>query len=88
VVIAGRPEAGDTRELIDVVRRCCALRPVLLLRPEGETAPEIAKIAPFTKGMGAIGGRAAAYVCSGFSCKRPVTDPKELAAILAEAGKR
>jgi uncharacterized protein YyaL (SSP411 family) len=88
VVIAGRPEAGDTRELIDVVRRCRALRPVLLLRPEGETAPEIAKIAPFTKGMDAIGGRAAAYVCSGFSCKRPVTDPKELAAILAEAGKR
>jgi uncharacterized protein YyaL (SSP411 family) len=41
VVIAGRPEAADTRELIAVVRRCRSPRPVLLLRPEGETAPEI-----------------------------------------------
>ena len=88
VVIAGRPEAGDTRELIDVVRCCRAMWPVLLLRPEGEAEPEISKIAPFTREMGAIGGRAAAYVCSGYSCKRPVTDPKELAAILAEVGKR
>jgi hypothetical protein len=88
VVIAGRPEAADTRELIEAVRRCRSPRPDLLLRPEGETDPEIAKIAPFTKEMGTIGGRAAAYVCSGFSCKRPVTDPQELAAILAEVGKR
>ena len=36
VVIAGRPEAMDTRELIDVVRRRRFPRPVLLLRPEGE----------------------------------------------------
>jgi uncharacterized protein YyaL (SSP411 family) len=41
VVIAGRPEAADTRELIAVVRRCRSPRPVRLLRPEGETAPEI-----------------------------------------------
>jgi len=88
VVIAGRPEAGDTRELIGVVRRCHSPRPVLLLRPEGETEPEIARIAPFTREMRAIHGRAAAYVCRNFSCQRPVTDPMELAAILAEAGKR
>ena len=87
VVIAGRPEAMDTRELIDVVRRCRHPRPVLLFRPEGETAPEIAELAPFTREMRAINGRAAAYVCSGFSCKRPVTDPQELAAIFAAGGK-
>jgi len=87
VVIAGRPEAMDTRELIDVVRRCRHPRPVLLFRPEGETAPEIAELAPFTREIRVINGRAAAYVCSGFSCKRPVTNPQELAAILAAGGK-
>ena len=87
VVIAGRPEAADTRELIDVVRRCRSPRPVLLLRPEGEMEPEIAEIAPFTREMRAIDGRAAAYVCRNFSCQRPVTDPKELAALLAAEGK-
>ena len=87
VVIAGRPEAMDTRGLIDVVRRCRHSRPLLLFRPEGETAPEIAELAPFTREMRAINGRAAAYVCSGFSCKQPATDPQELAAILAAGGK-
>jgi uncharacterized protein len=87
VVIAGRPEARDTLELIDVVRRRRYPRPVILFRPEGETAPEIAELAPFTREMVAINGRAAAYVCSGFSCKRPVTDPQELAAIIAAGGK-
>jgi uncharacterized protein YyaL (SSP411 family) len=44
--------------------------------------PEIVWLAPFTQTMQAIDGRAAAYVCRNFSCRRPVTDPKELAAIL------
>ena len=88
VVIVGRPEAGDTRELIEVVRRCRSPRPVLLFRPEGDTEPEIARIAPFTREMRAIDGRATAYVCRNFSCQRPVTDPKELAVVLAEGGKR
>ncbi len=87
VVIAGRPESADTRELIDVVRRCRSPRPVLLFRPEGETVPEIGELEPFTREMKTINGRAAAYVCSGFSCKQPVTDPRELAASLAEGGK-
>ena len=33
------------------------------MRPEGEEAPAIAAIAPFTKEMRAVEGRAAAYVC-------------------------
>jgi uncharacterized protein YyaL (SSP411 family) len=30
-----------------------------------------------------LGGRATAYVCEHFVCKRPVTEPEELAAQLA-----
>jgi len=84
VVIAGHPEATDTRGLIEVVRRCRSPRPVLLLRSEGETEPEIVELAPFTREMRTIGGRAAAYVCRNFSCLRPVTDPQELVAILGQ----
>ena len=33
----------------------------------------------------ALDGRATAYVCRGFACRRPVTHPDELAAQLLEA---
>ncbi len=86
VVIAGRPEAADTLELISVARRCRRPQAVLLLRPDTEKMPEIAKVVPFTREMRAIDGRAAAYVCRNFSCRRPVTAPEDLAAILAGEG--
>ena len=83
VVIAGRPEREDTNALLAVVRRVYLPHLTLLLRPEGEEAPAITEIAPFTREMQSLGGRAAAYVCTDFSCRRPVTDPHELEALLA-----
>ncbi|MCE5263841.1 MAG: thioredoxin domain-containing protein [Deltaproteobacteria bacterium] len=88
VVIAGRASAEDIRELIDVVRQSRLPHPVLLIRPEGEAEPAITGIAPFTREMRPIDGRAAAYVCRNFSCRQPVTDPEALAALLAEEGQQ
>ena len=87
VVIAGRPGREDTNALLAVLRRVYLPHLTLLLRPEGEEAPAITKIAPFTREMQSLGGRAAAYVCTGFSCRRPVTDPHELEALLAAGDK-
>ena len=33
--------------------------------------------------MSPIDGKPAAYVCENFTCKAPVTDPRELAALLS-----
>jgi uncharacterized protein len=82
VVIAGRPGAEDTGKLLDVLRRRYLPSLTLLVRPEGETNPRIAALTPFVRQMRAVEGRAAAYVCAGFSCRRPVTDPQELAELL------
>ncbi len=88
VVIAGLRGGEDTSALLAVIRRRYLPNLTLLMRPEGEDAPAIAAIAPFTKEMRAIEGRAAAYVCAGFSCRQPVTDPKALAALLGAEMKR
>jgi hypothetical protein len=87
VVIAGCPGAEDTRKMQGALRRVYLPSLTVFFRPEGEEGEEIARIAPFTAGMGAIGGRAAAWVCTGFSCSRPVTDPAELTALLSREGK-
>ncbi|MHB9096542.1 MAG: thioredoxin domain-containing protein [Syntrophales bacterium] len=88
VVIAGRPGEKDTSALLAVLRRHYLPNLTLLMRPEGEDAPAIAAIAPFTKEMRAVEGRATAYVCARFSCRRPVTDPRALGALLTEEMKR
>ena len=88
VVIAGDPGSGQTAALLAVLREMHLPGLTVLLRPPGEEGARIAALAPFTRAMGPVGGRSAAYVCTGFACRQPVTGPEELAALLASVGKR
>ena len=89
VVVVGRPDAPDTRELLATVRGACLRDVAVLFKPAagGDAAAAVERLAPFTKGMDAGGGRAAAYVCSERSCTRPVSSAGELVeALKAPAG--
>ena len=67
----------DTRALERVVRG--AFRPHLVLAGgDGSDSGGV----PLLEGRTPLGGRAAAYVCEGFTCKQPVSDPGELEALL------
>jgi uncharacterized protein YyaL (SSP411 family) len=52
-----------------------AYRPgtVVLVKPDGERASELAALAPFTEPHGMIDGLPTAYVCSGNTCNAPTT---------------
>jgi len=76
VVIAGAPDAEDTRALVDVVRSLYTPFAVVLQRPTGTSV--LTEIAPFTEAQTPVDGAAAAYVCQEFRCEAPTTDPAAL----------
>jgi uncharacterized protein YyaL (SSP411 family) len=69
---------ADTAELQHAVR--AEFRPhVVLAGGDGGDAAGV----PLLEGRTALDGAAAAYVCERFTCRRPVTEPAELQALLA-----
>jgi uncharacterized protein YyaL (SSP411 family) len=83
VVIVGQPEAADTTALLKPLRAFFAPNMVVLLRPSGEQGSEVIKLAPFSKAMQTVDGKATAYVCRNRSCLAPVTDAGELMKLLS-----
>jgi uncharacterized protein len=77
VAIVGNPGAADTGALLAVARRGFQPYRVLALGSTESSTLEL------LRGRSAIDGYATAYVCHGFACRRPVTEPAELAADLA-----
>jgi len=82
IVIAGKPGAKDTQEMLDAVRQTFLPNRVLLLRPQGAGSGAITAIAPYAKDMKAEGGRATAYVCRNFACAKPVRTVNEMVGLL------
>ncbi|MBX6343207.1 MAG: thioredoxin domain-containing protein, partial [Thermomicrobiaceae bacterium] len=79
VALVGDPADPGTRALLAVVRRpYLPHKVVALARPGGDEASRV----PLLAGREAQEGRPTAYVCRGFACLQPVTDPAALAAQL------
>jgi uncharacterized protein YyaL (SSP411 family) len=77
VAIVGDRGAPATRALVEVARK--GFQPYRVLAV-GE--PESSSL-DLMNGRVAVGGRATAYVCRDFTCRRPVMAPEDLAAELA-----
>jgi uncharacterized protein YyaL (SSP411 family) len=75
IVIAGEPDAADTRAMLAAFRERYLPHKVLLLRPADGAA--LARLAPFTGEMRSLDGKATAYICRDFACQRPTTDTAE-----------
>jgi uncharacterized protein YyaL (SSP411 family) len=84
VAIVGDPEGGDTRAMVAEANRR-RFRPNLVLAVGAADDAEARRAIPLLRDRAAVGGRATAYVCEGFSCRLPVTDALALADQLGEA---
>jgi uncharacterized protein YyaL (SSP411 family) len=82
VVLAGDSGEAATQDLIAAAQRSFAPRKALLLAAPGPIGERLAELAPFTRGMGPVEGKPAAYVCRAHACQRPVTSADELKALL------
>jgi uncharacterized protein YyaL (SSP411 family) len=80
IAIVGDPAADDTRALLAVVRS--GFRPNQVIAVSA--TPEASAV-PLLHDRTAIDGAATAYLCRGFACRRPTTDPAELAGQLQES---
>ena len=74
VAIVGDLDAADTRALLAEVPG--VYRPGLVLAAAAD--PEASAV-PLLHGRTRLDGQATAYVCRGFACRQPVTDPAALA---------
>ena len=82
IIIAGQPDADDTRALLREVRRRYLPHRVLLLLDAGPGQHFLSECNPFFKSLSRLDGRATAYVCENFACQLPTTDPAMLDRLL------
>lgn len=83
VVLAGQADDPALLAMLDALRQDFAPRRSWLLLPSGPAGQEVATLAPFTRGMGPLKGRATAYVCQDQACQQPVTSLAALKEALA-----
>jgi uncharacterized protein YyaL (SSP411 family) len=81
VAIVGSPDAAETRDLVREVWRRYLPNAVLAVGQPDDA--EATRVVPLLADRIPLNGKPAAYVCERFVCKRPVSDPAELAAQLA-----
>ncbi len=82
VVIAGKPGASDTQELMESLFSVYQPRKVVLLRATDREDSDLGKVAPFAARMGEQDGKAAAYVCRDQACEQPTSDPASMRELL------
>jgi len=82
VAIVAGPDEEATRSLVRAAHARLVRNLTVVGRPDGAAVPGV----PLLADRGLVDGRAAAYVCRGYACRLPVTDPaavgNEMAAIL------
>jgi uncharacterized protein YyaL (SSP411 family) len=84
IVIVGKKDSDDTKVIRKALGNYYLPHVLVLFRPRDESDNLITTLAPFTSSLAAIGGRAAAYICSGHTCAIPTTKPEKMLEMLGE----
>lgn len=78
VVIAGKSEAKNTKDMIRDLRREFIPNKVVLFHPVEEKSPAIYRLAPFVRKQKILEDKATVYVCYNYACQQPTDDPDHM----------
>jgi uncharacterized protein YyaL (SSP411 family) len=81
----GATSSEEMRALLQEVHRHFLPNKVLMLADGGEGQKFLGEKNEAIGAMSMVDGKSAAYVCENFTCKAPVTDPKQLADLLSKS---
>ncbi len=82
IVIAGDPQAADTRRMLRLVQSRFIPVKILMLADGGKDQAALTRWLPFMNGVSRLKGKATAYVCVDYACNLPTSDPGTLDKIL------
>ena len=82
IVIAGDPEAMDTKDMLTALRTHFIPNKVVLLAPTNVTSRKIDTHSELTRYKTSIDNKATAYICVGTMCKQPTTDVNKMLEML------
>ncbi|MEK6777688.1 MAG: thioredoxin domain-containing protein [bacterium] len=84
IAVTGTRDESATQSMVRAVREPFAPNKVVAFAPEGQTGLEDG--IPFLAGKVPLAGKPAAYICRNYTCKKPLTDSKEVKRILSRSG--
>jgi uncharacterized protein len=82
IVIAGKKDTLEMKALVKEAHRHFLPKTIWLLADGAEGQKYLGERNEAIHAMSTVDGKPAAYVCENFTCKAPVTDPKQLAELL------
>jgi hypothetical protein len=82
IVIAGKPDAPDTRAMLREVHARFIPNKIILLADGAAGQKTLAGYLEFIRGVKPINGKATAFVCENYVCKLPTTDVATMATLL------
>ena len=83
IVVAGKPDAPETKVLLAEVHRSFLPNNILLLADGAEGQKYLGEKNEAIQEMWIVDGKSAGYVYEDFTWKAPITDPAELRKLLA-----
>lgn len=82
IVIVGDATDSSTKSMLQLVNQRFLPTSLLVFKDISNPQVNLEAIIPFIRDMTAADGQSTAYVCSGFTCQQPTTDPKQLLELL------